>query len=181
MNDRKSVYTIVGLIVAAGLLLSVVLGAVAGGVAGYFAGRQQANKVVEAERDAVTELRGPQLIVPDGGTQESPTMPQRTPFGRSPLGIQSPGALVKSVTPDTPADKAGLREGDIILAVNDEKITLAMDLAQVVQKHKPGDTVTLTIRRDGAEQSLQVVLGQHPDSAERPYLGVTYASMTPSE
>ena len=179
MDSRKSVYTIVGIIVAAGLLLSVVLGAVAGGAAGYFVGRREARAIAQEQSDVASgsERYIPEQVVPWGGM---PGVPQGTPSWRFPSQSETPGALVTKVTPDTPAEKAGLQAGDIILAVNDEKITLAMDLAQIVQKYKPGDTITLTIIRDGAEQSVQIVLGQHPDNADRPYIGVTYTSATPS-
>lgn len=169
MSDRTRIYVIVGVIAVAGLVLSVILGAVAGGVAGYFIGREQARS---AARDELSAWRGwaqPQTLGP------SPT-PEATPFVPPRVEIPGFGALLTAVTPGSPADKAGLRAGDVIVAVDDERITLATDLADVIRRYKPGDEVRITYRRDGKEHSVRVALGQHPDDPNRPYLGVMYTS-----
>ncbi len=176
MGDRTRVYVIVGVIAVAGLLLSVVLGAVAGGIAGYFVGREQARSVA---RDEVSAWRGsgqPQALQPT----PSPTPePEQTPSAPPRVEIPTFGALLTQVTPNTPADKAGLRAGDIIVAVDDERVTLARDLAEIIRKYKPGDEIRITYRRDGQEKTVRVTLGQHPDDPNRPYLGVTYKSAFP--
>jgi len=169
MSDRTKIYVIVGIIAVAGVLLSLILGAVAGGVAGYFMGREQARTVARDEWSALSQR------LPQQGVAPTPT-PERTPFTPPRVEIPGFGALLTAVTPGTPADKAGLRAGDIIVAVNDERVTLATDLADIVRKYKPGDEVRITYRRDGEEKTVEVTLGQHPDDPQRPYLGVTYTS-----
>lgn len=169
MSERTRIYVIVGLIAVAGLVLSVILGAVAGGVAGYFIGREQARSVARDELNAWSGWTQPQTFGP------SPT-PEATPFVPPRVEIPGFGALLTAVTPNSPADKAGLRAGDVIVAVDDERITLATDLADVIRRYKPGDEVRITYRRDGKEHSARVTLGQHPDDPNRPYLGVTYTS-----
>ncbi len=77
------------------------------------------------------------------------------------LDVQD-GALVARVAPNSPARQAGLQQGDIIVAVNGEKVGQERSLAEVLSKSKVGDEVTLTIRRDGKEQTLNVKLGQRP-------------------
>ena len=176
MENRGRVYLVVGIIVAVGLLLSVVLGAVAGGVAGYFVGREQARAVAGAEVSERSNVEQQELVIPWLQTPEAHELPERTPFSRRPNQTASPGAYLTEVTPDTPAERAGLRAGDTILAVNDEEVTLAMDLAQIIRKYKPGDTVTLRYSRDGNEKTATVTLGQHPDDPSRPFLGVTYTT-----
>lgn len=163
MSERMRIYVIVGIIAIAGLLLSVIFGAVAGGVAGYFIGREQARTVA---RDELSAWRG--------GAQ--PPTPETTPFAPPRVEIPGFGALLTAVAPDSPADKAGLRAGDIIVAVDDERITLATDLADIIRQYAPGDQVRITYRRDGKETTVRVTLGQHPDDPKRPYLGVTYTS-----
>jgi membrane-associated protease RseP (regulator of RpoE activity) len=176
MDNRGKVYLIVGIIAAVGVLLSVALGAVAGGVAGYFVGREQARAVASVEASERSGVQQGELVIPWVQTPQSPQMPERTPFVRPPVQIPSPGARITDVTPDTPAERAGLRAGDTILAVNDEEVTVAMDLAQIVRKYKPGDTVAIRYSRDDEEKTTVVTLGQHPDDPARPYLGVTYTT-----
>ncbi len=66
-----------------------------------------------------------------------------------------------AVTPGSPADKAGLMENDIILEINGEKITEKNQLANIIAKYNPGQTVTLKISHRGEEKELQVTLGKN--------------------
>lgn len=66
------------------------------------------------------------------------------------------------VVPGSPADKAGLREGDIITEVNEAKIDADHNLSMLLQKYAVGDTVTLTVLRNGATQRIQVTLAERP-------------------
>jgi len=78
------------------------------------------------------------------------------------------GALVSSgnqmgelaVVPGSPADKAGLRENDIITAVNNEKIDENTGLVTLLSKYQPGDEVELTYLRGGEEKKIKVKLGE---------------------
>lgn len=63
-----------------------------------------------------------------------------------------------AVTPGSPADKAGIKENDIILEIDGVKITPDNDLAKIVQNHKIGDTVILKILSQGKEKSVQLTL-----------------------
>lgn len=67
---------------------------------------------------------------------------------------------------DSPAATAGLQEGDIITAIDGQAIDQAHPLDLVLLTHKPGDTVTLTVLRDGATQSLDLTLGVRPAETE---------------
>ncbi len=69
------------------------------------------------------------------------------------------GAYVMGVVDGTGASEAGVQEGDIVTAVDGVSVSSADDLIVQVRKHSIGDTVTLTIERDGQEQELQVTLG----------------------
>ena len=55
--------------------------------------------------------------------------------------------------------RAGLREGDIILDVDGEDVTRVRPLPGAIAAHEPGDTVRLTIERDGRRQEIEVTLG----------------------
>ncbi len=77
------------------------------------------------------------------------------------VGLPSPsGALVTEPSQDGPADKAGVKSGDVITAVDGEAISNALDLSRTIAGKNPGTTVELTIWRDGAEQKISVELGK---------------------
>ncbi|MFN3373250.1 MAG: S1C family serine protease, partial [Chloroflexus sp.] len=77
----------------------------------------------------------------------------------------SPGLNGQSaVLPNTAAAQAGLREGDIITAVNDQRLDANTSLRQLLLQYRPGDTVELTILRDGQEQNVTVTLGERPNN-----------------
>jgi len=69
------------------------------------------------------------------------------------------GAQVDSVQSGTPADKAGLQQGDIITALDGQQITDQTPLVALLYQHKPGDKVTLTVNRNGQTQTITVTLG----------------------
>jgi serine protease Do len=68
------------------------------------------------------------------------------------------GAEVQSITKESGAEKAGLKENDIITKINDTKITEPDDLSAAIKKQKPGDKVTVTFLRDKKEQKVTAEL-----------------------
>ena len=72
------------------------------------------------------------------------------------------GVLVQQVQPGSPAAKAGVQRGDIITAVNGQKLTSETDLPATISKQKPGDTIQLAIVRNGQPQTLSATLAQRP-------------------
>jgi serine protease Do len=67
-----------------------------------------------------------------------------------------------AVVPGSPADKAGLKDGDIITKVAGQAIDQTHPLTTLIGQHKPGDSVALTVLRDGKEQSINVNLSEAP-------------------
>jgi S1-C subfamily serine protease len=67
-----------------------------------------------------------------------------------------------AIFPNSAAEKAGLKEGDIILEFNGEKITVENPLAKIIMKYQPRDKVSLKILREGKELNLNVTLGEYP-------------------
>ncbi|HEV7126894.1 MAG TPA: trypsin-like peptidase domain-containing protein [Ktedonobacterales bacterium] len=65
----------------------------------------------------------------------------------------------------SPAQRAGLKQGDVIIAVNGVSIDTLQDLAGALQQQGPGAQVTLTIVRGSAQQQVKVTLGERPTSA----------------
>lgn len=79
------------------------------------------------------------------------------------FGLEKPaGALVSQVIEDSPADKGGIRDGDIIIAINGRGIDLSDELPHVVGRIKPGAQVTVDVIRDRKTLRLHVVLGELP-------------------
>ncbi|ROO83087.1 putative serine protease PepD [Actinocorallia herbida] len=66
----------------------------------------------------------------------------------------------QGIVKDGPADKAGLKPGDLVLKVDDRAVTSTDALVAIISSHAPGDTVTLTYRRDGQQGTVKVTLGQ---------------------
>ncbi|MCB0200088.1 MAG: PDZ domain-containing protein [Anaerolineae bacterium] len=125
--------------------------------------------------------------------QDMPSMPNM-PFsdrGAMPFENVESGVIVLSVTADSPAEAAGLAEGDVIVAVNGDAVETPEDVVAIVGDSKPGDQVTLSVQKQDSDvaDEVQVTLGERPDDAARAFLGVslgTFASshvesMTPGQ
>ena len=63
-----------------------------------------------------------------------------------------------AVVPGSPADKAGIQSGDILLQINGEQINQQSPLTNLLQKYQPGDTITVHLMRKGAESDVKVTL-----------------------
>ncbi|MEV4758307.1 trypsin-like peptidase domain-containing protein [Micromonospora sp. NPDC049559] len=73
---------------------------------------------------------------------------------------ESGGAVISSVTPGSPAEKAGLQQGDVVTRFGDKIINGSNDLVAAVQSGKVGDQVQLTFTRNGAEKTATVTLAE---------------------
>jgi S1-C subfamily serine protease len=74
----------------------------------------------------------------------------------------STGALIAGVVRNAPADKAGIKPGDILIAVEDKPIKDAQVMLEVIAAQEPGRTVNFTLRRNGKQLSLPVAVGKRP-------------------
>jgi serine protease Do len=79
------------------------------------------------------------------------------------LDPNTSGALVSEVQPGSPSEKAGVKNGDVVTAVNGKKIADARELQLMIGSLKPGAKVELTVLRDGKEQATSVELGERQD------------------
>lgn len=73
------------------------------------------------------------------------------------------GALVADVSPGSPAEKAGLQQGDVIISLNGKKVENPRELRLKVGAMAPGTKTTLKILRDNQEKELSIELGELPD------------------
>jgi len=81
------------------------------------------------------------------------------------FGLKRPhGALISRVMPDSPAKKAGLKSGDIILAFDGNKINHSGELPYIVGQMKSGDKVDVEIFRDGKDKTIALSLESRPDN-----------------
>ncbi len=72
------------------------------------------------------------------------------------------GVLLGQVDPGTPAARAGLVEGDIIIRLDDTLTETEADLFKFLREKRPGDVITVVVDRDGTELSLPLTLGERP-------------------
>jgi Do/DeqQ family serine protease len=76
------------------------------------------------------------------------------------------GVIVTTVTEDSAAERAGLQQGDIILALDGKRIDSSNNLRNAVARLAPGTKVTLDVLRDGAKKSVTATLGERPASGD---------------
>jgi putative serine protease PepD len=90
----------------------------------------------------------------DTGKAEYPVIGANVSTG----GTTTNGATVADVPSGTPASEAGLEQGDRIVAVDDTSVPDGISLIVAIRSHRPGETIQLTVVRDGERQQLEVTL-----------------------
>jgi S1-C subfamily serine protease len=91
--------------------------------------------------------------------------PERAFLGVSSGPAPEGGAAVGGVIANGPAAKAGLREGDTIVQINDQPVRDSDDVSAVVNARRPGDEVRVVVERGGERRTLTVTLGEQPEQA----------------
>jgi serine protease Do len=118
----------------------------------------------EVAKDVITALKE-KGVVSRGwiGVKIQPVTPEIADS----LGLKSTkGALIAQPQKGAPAEAAGLKAGDVIVAVNGDKIESPRDLARRIAAMGPNKTVDLTYLRNGAEKSAKLTLGKLPEERE---------------
>jgi putative serine protease PepD len=111
------------------------------------------------------------FAVPSNTVREVvPVLARGDEIKRAYLGLQSSaaslsqarGAEVQSVVPDGPADKAGVKSGDVIISIDGEPVREPSDVASAIADNRPGDEADIGIRRNGTTITLRATLGTRP-------------------
>ena len=97
------------------------------------------------------------------GVTTAPTMEEGA------KATKSTGAQVTEVSEGSAAEKAGLKKGDIIININDKKVTDPESLSEVVTSFKPKEEVTIYYNRDGKAGSTKATLGERKESRSMAY------------
>ena len=97
---------------------------------------------------------------------------QVTPDIAESLGLkETTGAMVAGVNDDGPADKAGVKNGDIILKFNSQDVKEMRSLPRIVAETPVGKAVPLVLWRDGKEMTVQAAVGELPDDIQQASAG----------
>jgi S1-C subfamily serine protease len=87
------------------------------------------------------------------------------------------GALVEEVTPDSPAEKAGIQANDVIVGYQGDRVEGVAELVRLVRETPPGRTVAIEVVRKGTQQKVEAVLDKgtdlHAEGFEMPEINVT--------
>ncbi len=110
-----------------------------------------------------------------------------TPDLAASLGIkEAAGALVSGVEKGSPADKAGLKRGDVITGISDKQVADSTNLRNMISATAPGAKIELTLLREGKKQALSVTLGEYSEKKsakkaeyENVLKGVAVQELTP--
>ena len=94
------------------------------------------------------------------------------------------GVLVEGIVSGSPAEGV-LAAGDVIVGIDGQSLAVRAELLEELADRRPGDEVTLAIRRAGEDESRGLVLGENPGDASRAFMGVNvlteYARVAPAD
>ncbi|MCX6826579.1 MAG: PDZ domain-containing protein [candidate division Zixibacteria bacterium] len=81
------------------------------------------------------------------------------------------GVIINQVVPNSPADKAGLKQGDIILSLDGDSVITPEQLAELVGKHNPNDAVKIKVIRKNKQETITATLGSREDESAPKFNG----------
>jgi membrane-associated protease RseP (regulator of RpoE activity) len=147
--------------------MGVGLGMAVLAAAGLSMGTSRARAAEEPDRGGERRVERNHVFVFGGGAHLGVTLDDVTADDVTRLKLdEEQGAVVKSVAPDSPAAKAGLQKGDVVVRYQGETVHSAAQLARLVRETPSGRKVSIEVSRDGAEQRLTATLeggrGHHP-------------------
>jgi serine protease Do len=122
--------------------------------------REGEGRDLKVALDKFSPMEGFGLVMPE---RPAPVRPKGSAYLGAYIEETKDGLRVGDITPDSPADAAGLRKGDVLLRISNRKLTDRNELNSRVWRLRPGARVIFTVLRDGKETSVEVVLGAHPD------------------
>jgi len=160
MNSNTKCIIVIALLVLA-LIFECAL-ALIGGTLGGYVGARVALRDVQA-RSSAPGFRTPRPSRPGAPLAPTPRLEDRW------------AALVIQVEPNSPAEDAGIAPGDMIVAVDNVPLTEEETLRDLVHEYRPGEAVTLTIRRATRTKEIRVRLASSPDGpSDTPWLGIRF-------
>ena len=95
------------------------------------------------------------------------------------LDRNTKGVMITDVYPETPAEAAGLKRGDVIQTINDKTVTSLRDLRVLIAQTAPGSSVKLRISRDGKTRVVEAMLGKLDERPDELLAGVEVTPLTP--
>lgn len=120
---------------------------------------------------------------PNGGNGTGNGANNGQPFQRrlAPGLAGHQGAVIDQVTSGSPAEKAGLKVGQLIVSVDGKPVDSQTALSDAITGHKPGDTVTLSVFDPTTSQTgdVKVTLGDNPQKAGTAWMGISYMYINP--
>jgi C-terminal processing protease CtpA/Prc len=123
------------------------------------AGMRRVAEIVAGTAVAIAEADARPTYVETKSTERSGGDGDRPYFGSIPdFGQEQPGYAISGATKDSPADKAGLKGGDIIIKLGDSKIGNLEDFDNALRKFKGGDKVPVVVKRGSEEVRSEVTL-----------------------
>jgi S1-C subfamily serine protease len=121
---------------------------------------QQGVPVITVDGEVVVGFNQPRLmqLVKQSKPKLGASIADAASQARKHPGISASGAYVGKVRPGSPADRAGLRQGDVITALGGQPVSRAADLHQLIPQMPKGRDVSLTYVRNGRERDALVRL-----------------------
>jgi S1-C subfamily serine protease len=196
-GGRPIAYLMLILLVSMACFVCAICGIVAGGTIGFVTGGVAGSSGLRLPNQRFQQLQpqpffsSPQVVPQVPWPQVTPQtpVPQRTPqaprtpqIPRQPLAADRTGALIETVNPGSPAERAGLQVNDLVTAVNGAPVDENHALSDLIRAQKPGDKVTLVVQRKSSTLALDVTLGSRKldTGQEVASLGVTYTAWAPA-
>ena len=87
---------------------------------------------------------------------------------RDGMDYEGEGVLISEVVDDSPAERAGLEKGDIIVSVSGRGVESPGELTSAIRRSRVGQSVSLVVFRDGRRRTISARLGERPDDIDRP-------------